>query len=348
MRLWLLMVFATALAGPLAGRGALADPSCDLGSGHRPDRPDAAAPAPCLAGDGMAVPLGAGRFGVCRNEDGNFIEYLADDAGTTLRPEPGFSMGSPADVLAYRADVDGDGAAEIVTARLNGISNGLGVSYWTVTIAGTGAGFATAASSFTVNEFGPEIFAPRIDGKPGCRVLATEWQGDGDGLDGTWFFGRWYDVVAGGLDLAPAGEARRRRLLNSFDALWRRTADALHREHGLSGLGTPLAWLSGKAATAFDPRLPGPPGTAEVLTVTGIEYRPDPQNEVWPTATLVLRDAAGAERSFPLSDVRVGSIAERRLWPQGYRPADLAAWAGRSALYEAERADGPKPVLWLK
>lgn len=349
MRLMFGPVVAAMVSGP-----ALAAAPCALGPGLRPaeaadrEAADREAPAQCLPDQTRSTALAGGRFGTCRTEAGDIIDYLTLQGVTTIRPVPAAYAGNPEDVLAFAGDVDGDGAADVITARLDTVSNGLGVGFWTVAIAGSGADFARS-TRFTVEDFGPGIFAARLDGKPGCRVLASHWALDQETAR---FEGHWYEIVPGGLSLAPAGPALHRRLTRRFEADRLKTMESLAARTGLFGLGAPLDWLGDKGAAPLAPGMAPPAATAESLTIVGIEDRPTPDDDDWPRPTLVARAAMGAamgsERLFLLQDIRIGSRAAARLWPADYRPADPAAWAGRRALFDDERSDSDRPILWLE
>lgn len=331
------------LAMAMVSGTALAGTPCALGPGLRPAAGDTGTPAQCLPDQTHSTALGDGRFGTCRTEEGAVIDYLTLAGTTTIRPLDAAYAGNPEDVLVFAGDVDGDGAAEIVTARLEAVSNGLGVGTWTVAIAESGPGFAVA-TRFTVEDFGPGIFASRLDGKPGCRVLASQWRLDDEAAR---FEGHWYLIVPGGLSLAPAGPALHRRLTRRFETERLTAMERLGAATGLFGLGEPLDWLGGKGAAPLAPGMAPPGAGAERLTLAGIEDRPNPDGDDWPEPSLIGHDGTGAERLFLLRDIRIGSRAAGRLWPADYRPADPKAWAGLDALFEATRADSDRPVLWL-
>lgn len=340
MKALIFLGFGLALA---AGDAAAA---CRVAAAPPPVASPAAAPF-CVKDSGFCSPIAGGSLCGCTNEDGDTVDYLqAPDGTVSARPAVYGGMFGPEAFRAFEGDVDGDGRPDIVTARLQSISNGLGVSSWRLSVAPAGAGFPRPAAALDLAEFGPDIFAPRQDGGPGCRLLATRWT---SGEDATWFTGVWYDVTAAGLSLDPAGGGVKLRLRNSFDRLWRETAARLEKATGLPGQGTPLAWLSGPKAVAFDPRLPGPGRDAQSATVAGIEDRTEPDSEGTALPTLVLRDAAGGETALPLRDILIGEVPARRLWPVGYHPADDAAWRGRAALIEPESpANDGGPVVWLR
>lgn len=341
MKALIFLCFGLALA---AGDAAAA---CRVVAGPPPVASPAAAASFCVKDSGFCTPLAGGSLCACADEDGDRVEYLqAPDGTVSAQPAGDGGMFGPEAFRAFTGDIDGDGLPDIVTARLQSISNGLGVSSWRVTIAPAGAGFPRPRATLELAEFGPDIFAPRQDGGPGCRLLATRWT---SGDDATWFTGVWYDVTAAGLSLDPAGGGVKLRLRDSFDRLWRATAARLEKSTGLPGQGTPLVWLTGPKAVAFDPRLPGPRSHAQAATVTGIVERLDPDSEAMVIPMLVLRDASGGETALPLRDILIGEAPARRLWPTGYRPADDAGWNGRPALIEPESpANDGGPVVWLR
>lgn len=329
----------------LASGPAFAD--CALTAAPAPI-PAATAPGFCLAETAFCAALPSGAACGCRDDHGDINDYFTAADGTVTVRGLAFSLFDPESFRAFEGDLDGDGRPEVATARLFAISNGLGVASWRIDIAEPGAGYGDRITAFESQDFGPDIFATRVDGAPGCRVLATRWQ-SGEG-DRTWFTGVWWTIADGGLDLGPAGGGMKRRLLQSFERLRLKTIETLQAAGDLPGTATPFAWLSDAKAKieTFEPRASAPPASTATARVVGFERRPHLDDEAWKIDTLVLRDAAGAEVTFAYYDVRIGDAASGRLWPGGYVPGDRAALAGRAAAILPESAlnDGGA-VVWL-
>ena len=126
----------------------------------------------------------------------------------------GFGSGS---VEVFLRDLDADGHAEIVAADFQGMSNGISICYWTVTIID---GRTSAALSVPVEDYGEGTL--RRDG-----LLVSKWEWIGDHF---YFVGRPYRYEHGKL---VAGKTMwQRRYLFSFE-----------RERNRSAVARPGQWL---------------------------------------------------------------------------------------------------------
>jgi hypothetical protein len=141
------------------------------------------------------------------------------------------------------ADLDGDGQREVVIAALDGVSNGMGVPYWTVYVLTPSAG-SWHVDSIEVHEYstpGSWVISPHSDR---CTLLVTRWAngeepGRGGGL---YLYASWWDVRSGRLSRREAHPMVRRRYLLSFqNERWRDSP--LH----------PLSWLQHPAARIVGP-----------------------------------------------------------------------------------------------
>ncbi len=221
-------------------------------------------------------------------------------------------------------------------ATLGAISNGLGVSSWTIDLVPPRSGAPVA--SFSVQEFVPE--GRSTETRAGQTVFwATEWWSgpdpDGRRREGTYLVGRPFVLTPGGLVPAARLAIRARRMRTDF-----RTER-----------GGPVRWLrDGRAVTwRTDPMLGGRPDvTRGVVTSATLASLP----EDGPVVTVTLRTDAEADLVIT-SNVwetssafgYVGDEATGRLWPAGYRPADVSAWLVGHRVRIEVRGDSPT-VLW--
>lgn len=138
----------------------------------------------------------------------------------------------PDDFDVIDADLEGDGSREIVVATLDAVSNGMGVSLWTI-LALTPGGYGWGIDSLQVQEYSSAgSWVTHRGGR--CDLLLTQWvngyeagRGYGLYLQASW--------QAYGLGFTQRADRPilRRRFLNSFD---RQRSDTTIRD-------APWAWL---------------------------------------------------------------------------------------------------------
>lgn len=262
------------------------------------------------------------------------------DAGSTVTvrertQERASYEAGPSEGFDLRAFAVGD---LLVVATLDNVSNGLGVTYWTLGVIPQGA--RAPAYSFTVEDFSPT--GDSFGTWRGRAVLwATEWTTMPDPAGrrppGMYVVGRPFTLGDDGLVPVRGLPIRARRFLRTFS-----------RE-----TGTPVEWLSERRAETLrtDPALVGLAPTTTRGTVTAASW--DVSRPSWEALAVTLRtddglltvrSAAGApgDEAAP-TFTHLGDAPTGRLWPADYRPADVSAWlAGRPARLEV-RGDG---LLW--
>jgi hypothetical protein len=221
-------------------------------------------------------------------------------------------LGEVADFLVASADLDGDGAAELLVANRSGESNGLAVRTWELAIVD---GASAAVTHALAHDFGLDALGPK------GTLLLTEWVvTEGKAV----FTGREYRYAAGRLE--PTKEPVRRRALDAAFELER------HAALGAADRTMPArAFLAHASTKKGDDALPKKPTTMLVKGLSREEpwlqlhlQRPDGELEV----------PAGDAPPAPL---RLGDTKARRLYPLGYAPADAETWlVGKSV----RRGDG--------
>ena len=256
------------------------------------------------------------RLGLRRG--GAWISEIATDA----------SVWGFAGLRVTRADLDGDGAPEIVCALLRSFSNGMAVERWEYVI-WDGAHPSRPPVSFAVEDPRGGPFS-RSAGEPGCRVLATSWEGGSDRVrgDGLYLRGRWSRYAAGVLRPLGSPGILSRRLLRSF---W--------DERG-SG-GTPLQWLRDRRAERrTDPLLPTG-GRSRTGTVTAIDARSDRVD-----LAIAFDDGTSSRYCYgrcPDDDHGIAWLADgvaRVAYPKRYWSSELLAWPFESKVTLGEPEAG--------
>ena len=253
--------------------------------------------------------------------------------------------GTPFGFRVFEADLDDDGALEHIVANHDAVSNGLGVSYWTLFLLDDGRG--TPALSIPVEEFGPEGGSFAED--EGLVLWATEWlhgpDPSGRRGPGLYFVGRPFRLAGG--RLAPAADLpiRARRLLDSFA-----------RERST---GTPVQWLTDRRAEtrASDPYLLSDATTevaGVIVSVAPTEAEFGATNWVLhlqpaegPTVVYTYAFGYGPDLARPFT--YLGDAATGRLYPPGYLVSEPAQWlmGRRVRAMDYGTDDDPHTVLWL-
>jgi hypothetical protein len=275
--------------------------------------------------------------------------FCAEDGFTLERPgrapvrwPADLWMGEPDLWDARAADLDGDDRPEQVVAWLTAVSNGIGVTYWTVAIFGPDA---DAPTVFDVEEYGEGSL---LAADRGCTLLATAWDDLTDPLRGwgLYFTGRRYRWAGGAL-VPTAEPVLARRLLDSFER--RESADRPVLADVAGMLADPRTELR-----AAEPRLDDATlRSARAGRVVAASVDPPEADGDAPRLALTVAWSDGTSArlhpSPPLDDESLGPIALAEgtaLLPDGYRPADPASLVGRPvrlATYVVD--DEPRSVL---
>lgn len=146
----------------------------------------------------------------------------------------------PGEFFGYRGDLDKDGAQEIVLVSLEGVSQGMGVTYSTAYIFdGTTVESKGIPISFSIQEFGEKenfIYNARTRR---TDILISYW-GDYDSIEpgritGNYLVGKWFRYREKRLEPILEKPTLARRFLNSF---------AVERDNGWFENRKPYTWLS--------------------------------------------------------------------------------------------------------
>lgn len=186
-----------------------------------------------------------GAFRVCRvrlNEDGD-AEFQVQKLGVTVaKIEADFWANvavGPKDFLAYRGDMDRDGADEIVLISFDGVTQGMGVSYATAYIFdGRTIESGGGPISIPIQEFGENESFVYDRQTRRTNVLITYWS-DYDSIEpkrppGLYLVGKWFGYEKARLKPMISRPTLARRFLNSF---------ASQRDNGWFENRKPYTWL---------------------------------------------------------------------------------------------------------
>jgi hypothetical protein len=137
------------------------------------------------------------------------------------------------------SDMDGSGKKEIIVANFNGQSNGMGVTYWTLSIIDP-RNYGKPLT-FGVEDYGDgSIYWDEKEKR--CNILATNWEWLKDPKlgDGLYFIGRFFRYKSGILEPIADRKIRARRYLFSFQ----NERGSTFSQNEDMDMGAPLQWLT--------------------------------------------------------------------------------------------------------
>jgi len=218
----------------------------------------------------------------------------------------------PADF--FRADLDGDGAPEVILPTLEAVSNGYAIRTVRIDVI-DGRDAASPPLHFEVQDFDRQVSFLRAPGGKQCRVFATEWLWTIDTKRdaGNYLAGQWLDYHAARLRHTTSRPVLARRRLYSFDRAMER--------------GTMYDWLRDSHTEAL---VAAPPQ----------DDRWDPKSKILPAVLQSIREGkvdvriGSSEQSLDLDSVRMIDDRTRRLFPAAYDPVSEAL-AGRPIVIRA-------------
>lgn len=210
-----------------------------------------------------------GAFRVCRvrtSDDGD-ADFVVTKGGSILNRIAATAWANvavtPEGFFAYRGDLDNDGRAEIVLVSLEGVSNGMGVTYSTVFI--FDGGTQGPPLSYSVQEFSDRESFIYDPAKRRTEMLITYW-GDYASIEpkrvhGVYLIGKWFRYRGGKLEPVLEKPTLARRFLNSF---------AAERDNGWFENRHPYTWLKDRRTHKLfrEPDEPSGPLRTETATLT--------------------------------------------------------------------------------
>jgi hypothetical protein len=231
--------------------------------------------------------------------------------------------GEVTDFLVSSADLNGDGAAELIIASRSAEGGTPVARVYDLTIVD---GVARSLTSAETHDFGPDAITP-------SSLLLTEWEA---GPKGPVFVGREYAFVKGRLEPTRAPVLRR-----AFDPVFEQEREAawLKRE----GLAlAPRQFLSHPSCTKSHDE---PAASVVVASVLGVT-RDDG------VLAVHLELASGALKMFSVDpeaalSLRLASAKTHALYPLRYSPADAESWLSGRTVRIALEADHLVGPLWL-
>jgi hypothetical protein len=295
---------------------------------------------------------------ICKSISATGIVFVFEVNGTRIGEWPTSSYaGSRFEIL--KGDLDGDRIDEIIVANLVGISCGMGIHNWKISIFPNPhiLGFQPPLE-FSVEDFGARGSFVRHAGDRRCQILVTEWQylDHPERGNGMYIIGRWYNYRKGALMPVKHRPAVVRRLLYGF---------AEHAASTKEDPRIPLSWFNNSQTEtiSIDPATLG----KQSSNATGIIKRIIPSGDEDAYSGLkieVVLDSGQSRvyihsaRSFEDSDeyfFRFGAADSGKIYPDNYNPASLNNWLiGRKVKISAYELStlgsrlGTRQIIWLQ
>lgn len=178
-------------------------------------------------------------------DEAEFVIYRGSSAVDRIDGQTWRSIAvEPDGFFAYRGDLDNDGKAEIVLVSLEGVSQGMGVTYATAYIFdGRTLGSGSKPIAVPIQEFGERenfIYDPQTRR---TEILISYWASY-DSIEprravGTYLIGKFFRYRNGKLEPILEKPTLARRFLNSF---------ASERDNGWFENRKPFTWLTARSA----------------------------------------------------------------------------------------------------
>jgi hypothetical protein len=264
------------------------------------------------------------------------------------------AYGETSDFDVLVGDLDGDGAKELIVANHDGSSQGMMVSYWTISIFPGLENFERALV-FSVEEYGS--FGTFVQVRGGVQILATKWIWSkalrGRRGVGLYLTGRMWRYQDGRLLAVANRPLMARRYLNSFERERAQTEDSPY---------IPYSWFKSPQAETrrIDPlidyrvkeSLEGVIGDITTSPASGestisITFQGSAQSP----STVSYRYPVAPDENTKNAFMYIGEASTNIIYPDGYRPVQPVKWLkGRRCklvTYDGEFQSENLKVLWL-
>lgn len=296
-----------------------------------------------------------GGIRICKYmSESNDGTFLVERQGKRLGKWPASaSFGETSDFEVLLGDLDGDGQRELVVANHDGMSNGMAIDYWTISIF-SDAEFRSfqAPLMFSVQEYGSfGTFVPtsgRVD------IFTTRWLNGEDPkgrrVPGTYLAGQWWRYKSGELHVVPDRPVMARRFLYSF---------ADERNRTISNPHIPYTWFLDPKTEILraDLLLASKTNHVQAGVIQKVSLEP-PTNPCRTVKMMFRPDGENAvayvypEIGITKTSLRyIGDAVTGRIYPDEYMPSQPQAWlSGRQATlatYEDSSQCGDVQVLWI-
>jgi hypothetical protein len=274
------------------------------------------------------------------------IVFTIEHGGTVLGKWPSSTYnGGTSFFDVLRGDIDANGDEEVIVANLSGISCGMGIQYWTVSILPDPIkhGFKQPLQ-FSSEELGAEGAFVKHPGDKRCHILVTNWEymEDAKRGGGEYLVGRWFRYRDGLLQPVRERPVLSRRFLFSFQNERSNTSDDKRM---------PLSWLKNRntESHAIDPLLRWKESSSVEGVVLAFVLEPSKTDTWTEERKIKVKLASGEVVDFTVSDVEsetvinhLGDAASKAIYPEDYHPADSKIWITGRRIRITAYKDKPK------
>ena len=280
-------------------------------------------------------------------------KLLSDDKDTFLVQKDGKNLGTWSGIAflaetskfeVLTGDLDNDGKPELIVANNDGMSNGLGVDYWTIFIF-PDPQFHTfnAPLRFSVEEY--SSFGTFVTSAGRVNILTTSWVNNKDPKGrrgwGTYLVGQWWRYQSGELRPMLERPIIARRYLFGFEN---------ERNAAVKTDPIPFKWLSNPRTESVGTEFITKKGTTSKSGVIQSVRREKesitvvfkPRGEQ--ATTYIYPGKIGDKDKLDY----VGNTASGRLYPTGYLPSQADKWLKNKRATLQSYGDNNLNVLWLE
>ncbi len=256
-------------------------------------------------------------------------------------------------------DLDNDGLNEITIANKDGISNGLGIHYWTIFILLNPLTFGFHQPlEFKIEEYGSNGSFIKQQGDSRCNIFATEWQFGGlkeskRNVDGLYLMGRWFHYQSGRLKPTKRDGVLAKRYLFSFQEERLRTLDDLRIPFLWFKHGTIQHFTNDPVITKEVSRIDG-----KITNILGANQNPLPNNHSDFGVRVKTRNGRTIELFYSESEskeientfFRFGDNRTKIIYPKSYQPSHIGEWLiGKPiqvSTYE-DKYSAKRRIIWV-
>lgn len=282
---------------------------------------------------------------ICKLLSDDKDTFLVQKDGKRIGTWPGNAyLGETSDFEVLTGDLDNDRRPELIISNHDGMSNGLGVDYWTIFIfPDPEFRHFSAPLAFSVEEYG--TFGTFVTSGGRVNILTTSWVGNEDPKHrrgwGMYLVGQWWRYQSGELRPLLDRSIIARRYLFGFEK---------ERNETTSRDRIPFQWLSHlnteRVGTDFITKRSNTNKRGVIQSVTRekesikVLFKPHGEQSI----TYVYPGTYQDKNQLDF----FGDTATGRLYPKNYQPSQPEQWLKNRRATLRRYEDNEMDVLWLE